>query len=364
MLPDPARQLKNELDTRLTPRVVDRFRLRTIHACKIRCTNKESLPLAPTAERLPFIAALLKLRRDPGGFPGWAWIALIASGAATVLAWQLGPFFVVADFAVWAALMGIDGLRALFAIRGSQVLTAAAVTTAAVGLFLAWGGAAGTLHSTVTFASPLGALHAGLRQLGPALKGAVGNFGVLNVPLPALMIGCWWLAVILLFAAGVWLGTRRERIALVLAAVLGLGFPVAFFAFSYRLSGFGIQGRYILPILAVAPMLAGDAIEGARSRRVQLRVVGLWRPCLVGFALFQLVAWWINAHHYAPSGLLAAAGLWSPPLGWKVWLVVAILGAAAIALAAADARPSVAPPSSLRRRQDAGPIGSIKLRVR
>ena len=156
------------------------------------------------------------------------------------------------------------------------------------------------------------------------------------------MIGCWWLAVILLFAAAVWLGTRRERIALVLAAVLGLGFPVAFFAFSYRLSGFGIQGRYILPILAVAPMLAGDAIDAALGvARVHLRVAGLWRPCLVGFALFQLVAWWINAHHYAPFGLLAAAGLWSPPLGWKVWLVVAILGAAAIALAAADARPSV-----------------------
>ncbi len=270
----------------------------------------------------------------------------------------------VADFAVWAALMGIDGLRALFAIRGSQVLTAAAVTTAAVGLFLAGAGPRGTLHSTVTFASPLGALHAGLRQLGPALKGAVGNFGVLNVPLPALMIGCWWLAVILLFAAGVWLGTRRERIALVLAAVLGLGFPVAFFAFSYRLSGFGIQGRYILPILAVAPMLAGDAVEGARSRQVQIRVAGLWQPCLVGFALFQLIAWWINAHHYAPSRLLAAAGMWSPPLGWKPWLVVAILGAAAIALAAADARPSVGPPSSLRRRQDDGPLGSIKLRVR
>jgi predicted membrane protein DUF2142 len=310
------------------------------------------------AANLAFIAALLKLRRDPGGFPGWAWIALIASGAATVLAWQLGPFFVVADIAVWAALMGIDGSRALFAIRGSQLLTAAGVTTAAVGLFLAWGGAAGTLHSTVTFASPLSALHAGLRQLGPALKGAVGNFGVLNVPLPALMIGCWWLAVILLFAAGVSLGTRRERVALVLAAVLGLGFPVAFFAFSYRLSGFGIQGRYILPILAITPMLAGDAIEGARSRQVQVRVAGLWRPCLVGFALFQLIAWWINAHHYAPSGLLAGAGVWSPPLGWRLWLVVAVVGAAAVALAAAVA----VPPSSVRRH-GRGRIGSIKLRA-
>jgi hypothetical protein len=41
---DPASQLENELHTRLTPRVVDRLRLGPIHACKIRCTNKESLP--------------------------------------------------------------------------------------------------------------------------------------------------------------------------------------------------------------------------------------------------------------------------------------------------------------------------------
>src|SRR4051812_28163031 len=48
-----ACQLENELHTRLTPRVIDRLRLSTLHACKIRCTNKESLPQAPTTERLP-----------------------------------------------------------------------------------------------------------------------------------------------------------------------------------------------------------------------------------------------------------------------------------------------------------------------
>jgi len=53
MLSKPIREINNELDTRLTPRVVNRLRLDTIHNRKIRCTNKESLPLAPTAERLP-----------------------------------------------------------------------------------------------------------------------------------------------------------------------------------------------------------------------------------------------------------------------------------------------------------------------
>ena len=52
MLLNPGRQLENELNTRLTTRVIDRLRLGTIHAYKIRCTNKESLPKTPTTERL------------------------------------------------------------------------------------------------------------------------------------------------------------------------------------------------------------------------------------------------------------------------------------------------------------------------
>ena len=58
VLLDLARQLENELDTRLAPRVIDRLRLSTVHARKIRCTNKESLPMAPTTERLRFLSGL------------------------------------------------------------------------------------------------------------------------------------------------------------------------------------------------------------------------------------------------------------------------------------------------------------------
>jgi hypothetical protein len=52
VLPDPARQLKDELHTRIATRVIDRLRLATIHTCKIRCNKQESSPPAPTTERL------------------------------------------------------------------------------------------------------------------------------------------------------------------------------------------------------------------------------------------------------------------------------------------------------------------------
>ena len=80
MLTDPAREIENELDTRLTPRVVDRLRLGTIHVCKIRCTNQESLPKAPTTERLPNLL-LAGPRGSPRGEALYLWRSLVATPA-------------------------------------------------------------------------------------------------------------------------------------------------------------------------------------------------------------------------------------------------------------------------------------------
>src|SRR5881275_2630734 len=40
-------EIKDELHTHLAPRVIDRLRLRALHARKIRCTKVESSPPAP-----------------------------------------------------------------------------------------------------------------------------------------------------------------------------------------------------------------------------------------------------------------------------------------------------------------------------
>jgi hypothetical protein len=67
MLLKPRNEIENELDTRLTPRVIDRLRLHTLHARKIRCTKQESLPLAPTTERLPLC---IQMKTSLAGRPG------------------------------------------------------------------------------------------------------------------------------------------------------------------------------------------------------------------------------------------------------------------------------------------------------
>jgi hypothetical protein len=104
VLHDTARQLENELNTRLTPRVIDPLRLSTVHACKIRCTNQESLPKAPTTERLqschnlqgfsavlPAIVEAWSPRRqgDAGELSALQW--LISAGASVYLPWGHSP---------------------------------------------------------------------------------------------------------------------------------------------------------------------------------------------------------------------------------------------------------------------------------
>jgi hypothetical protein len=51
---NPTRQLEDELNTRLAPRIIDRLRLDSIHPNKIRCITKRSWLWNPTTERLRF----------------------------------------------------------------------------------------------------------------------------------------------------------------------------------------------------------------------------------------------------------------------------------------------------------------------
>ena len=73
----PSSKINNELHAYLTPRVIDRLRLDTVHNRKIRCTKQETLPQAPTTERLlrdrrlqAYIAAFLCCQPSAPGKDG------------------------------------------------------------------------------------------------------------------------------------------------------------------------------------------------------------------------------------------------------------------------------------------------------
>jgi hypothetical protein len=111
----------------------------------------------------------------------------------------------------------------------------------------------------------------------------------------------------------------------VLAAVaaVGLLFPVLFYAWVYRLTGFGLQGRYVLPVLMAAPLVAGELVSrrfGGRAWSHRMRLIVA--AAIVILAAVQLIAWWVNARHWsgAPHAVVFQDSRgWAPPLGWWTW---------------------------------------------
>ena len=86
-------------------------------------------------------------------------------------------------------------------------------------------------------------------------------------------------------------------------------------------TGFGAQGRHVLPVLVLVPLSAGEILR----RRPQ----GLgWLLPAVGvlWAAGQAVAWLANARRAAVgtdgSWWFFGAAEWSPPGGWWVWAVL------------------------------------------
>jgi Predicted membrane protein (DUF2142) len=289
---------------------------------------------------LAFAAALIRIARAPAQAPRWTWLAFVAGGVAGILAAPIGLEFVIFDLALFAALLGRPGLRELRGTTERWVLWGSALTLLAAGV-------AALIYSRVagfaaTFRiSPLGhGLHVGLTQLSPVLRGAVGIFGALTVFLPLGAYWIWWLVVLSLLAAAIWLGDRRDRAVTVAVAALAVAFPVLFDAWIVRFTGFGLQAREVLPPLMLIPLVAGEVVYRNSSRIVQrLSAKTLFGAAIGLVAVFQAYAWWYDARITAGApGTIRfyAHATWSPPGGWAPWIACAALGTVALLAFAAS----------------------------
>jgi hypothetical protein len=295
-----------------------------------------------TVASLAFAAAGLRIARRPARVPPWVWIAFAVSGLLTVLTFQAGPAFLVTDLAVAAAVAGRGGLGELRRTQRRPVVAVGLILLAAVVLWFVYARVSGASHSPFGVAPFLRSLHEGFDQLGPVLRDAIGNFGSLTVHLPAAARWLWWLLVLGLVGAAVWLGSLRERVLMALVVALALAFPVLAYAWVYRHSGFGMQGRQVLPVLALIPLLAGELVRRDRARRPSRAGPGVLPVAIGGIAILQGYAWWYDARDVAgaPGALrFYAHATWSPPLGWIPWIVVAALGVLALLAFAVTSRP-------------------------
>jgi hypothetical protein len=180
-------------------------------------------------------------------------------------------------------------------------------------------------------------MRAGLRQLPEVLRQQIGVFDYLEVEMPRIAYAIWTVLTCMLIIAGFTLGTDRERSLLTLAIVVTLALPVALVAIVMRHTGFPLQGRYVLAVSLIVPLLAGEIVVRHHDtlRDTAKRVLPL---LIAAAALVQFVAWWTNARRFAvgrdgPPWFVNAAE-WTPPWGWWPWIVLAASGAVLLLLTA------------------------------
>jgi predicted membrane protein DUF2142 len=295
------------------------------------------------AAAIAFTCAALRLGRDETCAQSpRVWAALGASGALLVLTRSLGPVWLVL---IALAVIGLRGPRESWSyVRAGGRLAAAALGAVAValGLSLLWQVLHGP-HATVGFANARAVLDDAVREWWRASSELVGKFGYLEFRLPAVAYVAWFAAGFALIGVAIAVGRRRERAALAAAVVAALVVPMLLWLVAIRQTGFGLQGRYVLPALAAVPLLAGDVLRAhaaVLSYRVRRALVtGI--PLTVGAV--HVIAWYWNARRSAtgldgPLFFLGDAA-WEPPLGWLPWLILATAsaGSAATALRSASA---------------------------
>ena len=288
---------------------------------------------------LAFAASVLRITRAPARAPLWVWAAFAFAGTVAILSGPIGLVFAIGDLALLGVLLGAGGLREL---RRARQFRLSALTLLVAGVVaLVYSRIAG-FEATFGISPILHSVRLGLHELrSSVLPDAVGNFASRTVSLPLFAHWIWWLLVLVLFASALRVGDRRERLVLASVAVLALAFPVLFYAWVDRFSGFGLQGREVLPPLMLIPLVAGEVIfrhssAVATQRRPAQLALG---AAIALMALFQAYAWWFSARVAAGTThrlLFYAQATWVPPLGWLPWILSAGLGTAALLSFAAN----------------------------
>jgi hypothetical protein len=267
------------------------------------------------------------------------WTAVAA--ALLVLSRPTSPLDAAIITVVLAFLIGWKGLRRRLNPSLVPLWSPLLATVILAGLFLA---VFGLPHLTgVAPRHPAGLLSnmwTTLKLTGPRLRQCIGDFGWLDTPVPAWVVGLWTACVVGLIALALTLSSACRR-ALPVLALLILAMPLALESPQINTVDVYWQGRYWLPVAVGVPLVASTFTW--RPRRHEHRRIGReWvAPALtLGLGLVLLAAQ-IGSFEHALTryevGLDVPAGsptFWLPPGGHDP-VVVAFVGGAVLTLALA-----------------------------
>jgi Predicted membrane protein (DUF2142) len=294
------------------------------------------------AAAIAFFSCLLRVSRHESMSTRW-WVLTALSGAVLALSRSASPAWLALALALVAGWSGPRSFARRWRMTRPPRVAAGALVLA-IALNIVWEGLYGSRVTLDTSKLHAGIV-AGAHQWWRALPELIGKFGYLDVKLPLIIPVAWLVLVLVLVATALAVSPRRERLVLTVTLGVGLVGPIIFYALLLRPTGFGLQGRHVLPVLIAVPLLAGETLNRYRkhagARWLRLLYVGV--P--VAIALMQAAAWYVNAKRYAvgstgPEWFLGGAG-WSPPAGWWTWLAVVVTASACLAaLATVKSEPT------------------------
>jgi hypothetical protein len=276
------------------------------------------------AAAIAFFGCLLRLSRRGEAIATRWWMCAALSGATLALSRAASPLWLALALLVVLAWSGRRRLARRWGGRRAAYV-AAALLALAVALNRTWEAAYGS-HVSLDVNDLHAGLSAGVREWWKALSDLVGKFGYLDVKLP-LVVPLVWITLVLLLLAAAWaVAMQRERLVLALLLVGALLGPPIFYALLIRPTGFGLQGRHVLPALVAIPLLAGETLYRHRDRahRQQLKLLVGVVP--VAVAALQGAAWYVNATHYAAGGSIPGDAGWTPPSVSSPWFGAALVG--------------------------------------
>ena len=281
-----------------------------------------------------FFSCLLRLSRQGRPARRW-WVAAAVSGAALALSRSASPLWLAAALCIVIAWSGPRAFISRWIHERAAWLTVGAVAVA-VGLNRVWESLYGS-----RVISDVASLHQGLvagaHEWWRALPELVGKFGYIDVDLP-LVLPILWFALAFGMIVAAWRARGLQRVVLIVAVVGDLTAPVAFYAVWTRPTGYGIQGRQLLPLLVMLPLLAGETCYRNRERMSRPLMRFLLFAVPIGVAVVHVGAWYVNAKRFAVgstgSAWFLSGASWSPPGGWVLWTVtVCLAGASLLSLA-------------------------------
>jgi uncharacterized membrane protein len=288
------------------------------------------------AAGIAFVAALLRVRRDlrdGGEPPARVWGAVGLAGFVLALSRSASPLWVVLALVLWLALVGPVAAWAAVKRRRAAWGAGAAVLAGLV-LNRVWEAAYGP-DAPFRLVNARQGLEDGFGQLVTATNDLVLGPGYLEYSPPLWMVIVWFALVAALVAAAFAVARRSDRWVL-LGTIAAVGLvPLALWVITIRHTGFGLQGRHVLPFVVALPLLAGELVREGRARLSAATLRRLTVAVGAGAALVQFGGWFRNAQRSAfgtDEPLLGwKPAEWSPPVGWGLWMLLALAGALLVA---------------------------------